>query len=242
MIGTSTPRPRTLRTISGTAAAASSVLTVTRTSCEPGVGEPRDLDRRRVGVRGVGVRHRLDDDRVGAAHEDAADVDADGRPARRPQHVGRVMGAERAPGQAADDVEAGDPDDEREQEHEADHVGQLLGAEADPPAEQPLERDHQHPAAVERRERQDVHERQVGRQDARDVQRQDRAERSRTRRRSASRCRPGRRPAAAPSDRPRPTRRACRARRGSARGPRPSARRRPRSRSGAAFVVVAPSK
>ena len=35
MIGTSTPSPRTLRTISGTAAAASSVLTVTRTSCEP---------------------------------------------------------------------------------------------------------------------------------------------------------------------------------------------------------------
>src|SRR5580765_816565 len=35
MIGTSTPRPRTLRTISGTAAAASSVLTVTRTSCDP---------------------------------------------------------------------------------------------------------------------------------------------------------------------------------------------------------------
>ena len=35
MIGTSTPSPRTLRTISGTAAAASSLLTVTRTSCEP---------------------------------------------------------------------------------------------------------------------------------------------------------------------------------------------------------------
>src|SRR6187402_3968000 len=35
MTGTSTPRPRTLRTISGTAAAASSVFTVTRTSCEP---------------------------------------------------------------------------------------------------------------------------------------------------------------------------------------------------------------
>ena len=32
-----------------------------------GVGEPGDLDRGRVGVRGVRVRHRLDDDRVGAA-------------------------------------------------------------------------------------------------------------------------------------------------------------------------------
>ena len=44
-----------------------------------GVGEPGDLDRRRVGVGRVGVRHRLDDDRMGAADEDAADVDADGR-------------------------------------------------------------------------------------------------------------------------------------------------------------------
>src|SRR3954451_19832945 len=35
MIGTSTPRPRTLRTISGTAAAASSLFTVTRTSSLP---------------------------------------------------------------------------------------------------------------------------------------------------------------------------------------------------------------
>src|SRR5215218_1075954 len=35
MMGTATPRPRTLRTISGTAAAASSVLTVTRTSWDP---------------------------------------------------------------------------------------------------------------------------------------------------------------------------------------------------------------
>ena len=52
MTGTSTPRPRTLRTMSGTAAAASSVLTVTRTSCEPAC-EAGDLDRRRVGVRGV---------------------------------------------------------------------------------------------------------------------------------------------------------------------------------------------
>ena len=35
MTGTPTPRPRTLRTISGTAAAAASLLTVMRTSSEP---------------------------------------------------------------------------------------------------------------------------------------------------------------------------------------------------------------
>ena len=93
MIGTSTPRPRTLRTISGTAAAASSVLTVTRTSCEPGVRQAGDLDGGRVGVGGVRVGHRLHDDRVRATDEDAADVDADRRPARRSYRCrARVMG------------------------------------------------------------------------------------------------------------------------------------------------------
>ena len=45
----------------------------------PGVGEARDLDGRRVGIGGVGVRHRLDDDGMRAADEDPADVDADRR-------------------------------------------------------------------------------------------------------------------------------------------------------------------
>ena len=89
MIGTSTPRSRTFATISGTAAAASSVLTVTRTSCEPAWASARDLDRRRVRVRGVRVGHRLDDDRVRRPDEDAADVDRDGWPADRPEPVGR---------------------------------------------------------------------------------------------------------------------------------------------------------
>ena len=35
------------------------------------------LRRRRRGVRGIGVGHRLHDDRVGAAHHHAADVDYD---------------------------------------------------------------------------------------------------------------------------------------------------------------------
>ena len=56
-----------------------------------GVGEPGDLDRGRVGVGGVRVRHRLDDDRMGAADEHAADVDADRRPAPRAEGVGAGM-------------------------------------------------------------------------------------------------------------------------------------------------------
>ena len=77
MIGTSTPRPRTLRTISGTAAAASSVLTVTRTSCEPACASRATWIAVASGVRGVRVGHRLDDDRVRRADQHAADVDAD---------------------------------------------------------------------------------------------------------------------------------------------------------------------
>ena len=136
-----------------------------------GMRQARDLDRGGVRVGGVGVGHRLDDDRVGAADEHAADIDADRRVPPRPELVWRAhVPAAQAPG----DVEAGDPDDEREQEDEPDHVGQLLGAQADPRPEEALEHDHQHPATVERRERQDVHEREVGRQDARDVEGHDR--------------------------------------------------------------------
>ena len=61
-----------------------------------GVGQPGDLDRGRVGVGRVGVRHRLDDDRVGAADEDAADVDADGRPAASRPAARRATVMERA--------------------------------------------------------------------------------------------------------------------------------------------------
>ena len=60
----------------------------------PGVRQARDLDRRAVGVGRVGVGHRLDDDRVRRADEHAADVDADRRPASRPEGV---RGAHRGP-------------------------------------------------------------------------------------------------------------------------------------------------
>src|SRR6478735_6916718 len=173
MIGTSTPRPRTLRTISGTAAAASSVLTVTRTSCEPAWARRATW----IAVASASAVSVLvmDCTTTGCA-------DPTSTPPTSTLTVGRRRGRRlsgvamaRLPAETADDVEAGHPDDEREQEHESDHVRQLLGATADPGAEDALDRDHQHPAAIERRERQDVHDRQVRGQDARHVEQHDRA-------------------------------------------------------------------
>ena len=51
------------------------------------MGEPGDLERGAVGVRGVRVGHGLDHDRVGGPDEDPADVDGDRRPAKRPERV-----------------------------------------------------------------------------------------------------------------------------------------------------------
>ena len=47
-----------------------------------GAGERRDLRHRRVDVGGVGVGHRLDDDRRAAADHHGPDADADGAVAR----------------------------------------------------------------------------------------------------------------------------------------------------------------
>src|SRR5689334_18822622 len=177
MIGTSTPRPRTLRTIWGTAAAASSVLTVTRTSCEPAWA--RRATWIAVASGSAVSVFVIDWTTIGCAE-----------PTRTPptstETVGRRRGrswsgevTERASGWVAaqdpGDVEAADPDQERHQDGEADDVRRLLRLEADARPEQPLEDDHQHPPAVERRERQDVDEGEVGRQDAGHVERQDRA-------------------------------------------------------------------
>ena len=74
-IGTVTPMSASLPAISGTAAAASSLLTVTRTSCEPRCASALDLQRRSGGVGSVGVRHRLDDDGMGGPNGDATDQD-----------------------------------------------------------------------------------------------------------------------------------------------------------------------
>src|SRR5436190_4697128 len=175
MIGTSTPRPRTLRTNSGTAAAASSLLTVTRTSCEPACA-------RRATWMAVASPSAVSVLVIDWTTTGWAD------PTRTPPTstltVGRRRGR-RDPGEltaalraaeAANDVEPCDPDQEGEQEDEADHVRQLLRTHADPRPEQPLQRDDQHPATIERREGQDVHDREVGRQDPGHVQRDDRPE------------------------------------------------------------------
>src|SRR3954449_767226 len=172
-MGTSTPRPRTLRTISGTAAAAASVLTVTRTSCEPAWASRATW----IAVPSASAVSVLviDWTTTGGANPMRAPptstLTVGRRRGRRVSGVAmRGLAAE-----AADDVEACHPDDEREQEHEADDVGELLCTEADARSEDALERDHQHPTAVERRERQDVHDGKIGRQDPRHVQGHDRA-------------------------------------------------------------------
>ena len=121
-----------------------------------GVGEPGDLDRGRVRIGRVRVRHRLDDDRMGAADEDAADVDADGRPSPRPEASGSTEALDgigwRA---AAEDLDSGRSNaastqiEEREQDRRtrrgtsgARDVRQR-SAEADPRPEDRLEDDHQ---------------------------------------------------------------------------------------------------
>ena len=58
-----------------TGTACGGLVVVDRDPHELGAGmrQLRDLDRRRVGVGGVGVRHRLHDDRVGRPDRDVAD-------------------------------------------------------------------------------------------------------------------------------------------------------------------------
>ena len=65
-------------TISGTAAAASSLFTVIRTIWEPAFARAATCAAVRARIGRVGVRHRLDDDGLGRADEDAADVGGDG--------------------------------------------------------------------------------------------------------------------------------------------------------------------
>src|SRR3954469_7504652 len=165
MIGTSTPRPRTFRTISGTAAAASSVFTVTRTSCDPAWASRATWIAVASGSAVAGFV--IDWTTIGGA-------DPTRTPPTSTDTVGRRRGlresgvgidsALRAAGQDPDDVEAADPDQERHQEREPDDVRESLSPNADPAAEDRLEEDDEHPAAIERRERQDVDEREVRRE------------------------------------------------------------------------------
>src|SRR6476646_1335889 len=129
MIGTSTPRPRTLRTISGTAAAASSELTVTRTSCEPACARRTTW----IAVPSASAVSVLVIDWTTTGWED---------PTRTPPTSTLTVGRRRGRSESgeltrtlraaeADDVETGDPDEAREQEHESDHIRELLGTDAD---------------------------------------------------------------------------------------------------------------
>src|SRR6476661_2689530 len=170
MIGTSTPRPRTLRIISGTAAAASSVLTVTRTSSDPAWAS-RATWMAVASASAVSVLV-MDWTTIGWAlptrTPPTSTVTVSRRRGRRRSGVATTGLGSAA--EAAGDVKAGDPDEEREEEDEPDDVGQALGAQADPPPEQPLEDDHEHPSAIEGREGQDVDDREVRGQQAGDVE------------------------------------------------------------------------
>src|SRR6185503_15416658 len=150
MTGTPTPRSRSFRIMSGTAAAAGSLLTVTRTSSLPAWAS-RATWIAVASASAVSV-FVIDWTTTGCADPTSTPPTSTltlGR--RRGRRLSGELTAVLA-AQAADDVEPGHPDDEREQEHEPDHVGQLLRAEADPRPEDALERQHQHPAAVQRRE------------------------------------------------------------------------------------------
>src|SRR3954465_10415384 len=132
-MGGATPRPRTLRTISGTASAAASVLTVTRTSCAPACAS-RATGLAVAWPSAVSV-FVMDWTTTGCADPTRTPPTSTltvGRRRGRRLWGGAMAGLAAA---AADDVEARHPDDEREQEHEADDVGELLCAEADAPAE-----------------------------------------------------------------------------------------------------------
>ena len=81
---------RALRRSAGTAAAASSVLTVTRTSSLPARASAatcRTVDR---DVGRVGVGHGLHDDRMPRADGHAADGGGDGGPAQQRWHAGNI--------------------------------------------------------------------------------------------------------------------------------------------------------
>ena len=77
MSGAVTPASSIRCLISGTAAAASGTLTVTRTISEPASASSMHCCAVDRGIGRVGHRHRLDDDRRAAADLDGADADAD---------------------------------------------------------------------------------------------------------------------------------------------------------------------
>src|SRR3954447_18413190 len=168
MIGTSTPRPWSFRTISGTAAAASSVLTVIRTSWLPAWA--RRATWIAVASGSAVSVFVIDWTTTGWALPTGTPPTSPVTVLRR---VGRsrsadcalVMATASASATESGDVERRDPDEEREQQGEADHVGQPLDPEAQARAHEELEDQHEDPPAVERRQRQDVDHGEVRGQD-----------------------------------------------------------------------------
>src|SRR6185436_9430071 len=109
MIGTSTPRPRTLRTISGTAAAAASVLTVTRTSCEPACASRATW----IAVASASAVSVLVIDCTTTGWADPTSTpptSTDTVDRRRGLRASGELTTRLRAAEAADDVEAGDPD------------------------------------------------------------------------------------------------------------------------------------
>src|SRR5436190_6844411 len=177
MTGTPTPRSWSLPTMSGTAAAAASVLTVTRTSSLPACASWATW----IAVASASAVSVLviDWTTIGC-------LLPTGMPPTSTVGVGRLVArgsvASRASVTAAAplladarDVEIGDPEQQREDDASAHQVGQALGLDADASTRDRLDQDHEHPPAVQRRERQDIHEREIGRQQAREEQRVNRA-------------------------------------------------------------------
>src|SRR3954454_8720457 len=121
MIGTSTPRPCSLRTISGTAAAACSVLTVIRTSWLPAWASRATWIAVASGSAVSVVV--IDWTTIGGADPTrtapTSTEPVGRRRGLRESGVG-IDSALRAAGQDPDDVEAADPDQERHQEREPD--------------------------------------------------------------------------------------------------------------------------
>ena len=118
-----------------------------------GVRQPCDLDGGRVRVGRIRVGHRLDDDRVGAPTSTPPTSTLTVARRRGRSASGALIGPYEPPARLRMMSKPVTQMRKREEEDEADHVGQLLRPEADPRAEHPLEGDHQHPTAVQRRER-----------------------------------------------------------------------------------------
>src|SRR3990170_3057419 len=165
MTGTATPRSASLRSISGTAAAAASVLTVTRTSWLPAWA--RRATWIAVASGSAVSVFVIDWTTTGWALPTST-------PPTSTETVDRRRG--RSVSEPGINAPRGRPSAAAETARDADEVGQPLRPEREPLADEALQDQHQHPTAVEGRERQDVHDGEVGREDAGQVEGHDRAE------------------------------------------------------------------